>query len=126
MLSSAPADVITGFDASDALQIPVPEADALAGQNARPVSPKSVIDVLSMKTGMNRNPRDGAAIGARYSKAAEYARIPPSTPAGYPRTPNVRLCSPSGTPGNTSSEVPLIPPAENRSGLRSSVKPPAP
>jgi hypothetical protein len=89
-LSSAPADVITGFAASGALQIPVPAAEALAGQKARPVSPNNVSDALSIKTGMNRNPRDGAERGARYSNAAEYARIPPSEPAGYPRTPKVR------------------------------------
>src|SRR5688500_1496528 len=52
--------------------------------------------------------------------------MPPSAPAGYPRTPNVRRCSPREKPGKTSSSVPLTPPAENLVGLRSSVMPTAP
>ena len=124
ILSSAPAEVMAGFRIFAEVQNPF-VVSALAGQNARPVSPKSVSDIRSTKTGMKRKPRDGAASGARYSTAAEYARIPPSAPAGYPRTPNVRRCWPAVTPGKSSSAVPLIPPAEKRSGLPSSVMPPA-
>src|SRR3989337_3967115 len=65
-------------------------------------------------------------MGARYSTDAVYARMPASAPAGYPRTPKVRLCSPSEYPGKIARVVPLTPPTENLLGLRSSVIPPAP